>query len=226
MSFFRKPSIAAAPCLTPPPVRASAIPVVEPLQYVSVEAGALGTARLTGTGLLLVAAAGEARRGERVTLLVSGIEQAVFPITGMVREAQGSGASRLLEILIDEDRRGLLQRILEHVQDGAARPRARAPRFRVSMPAVVATSGGAQYMTAFSLSRGGCALRWTGPAPSRGSTHELRLGAGASAPLVRAVVCWVKEEPSGTRVGFRLVAGQDGRLDALLDGVRRSAPRP
>jgi hypothetical protein len=192
-------------------------PTVERPEHVAVEARSLREAELSVEGRLLLPGRAAALPGGRVALSISGIEQAAFAITGTMRAVRGGGAGPRIDLEVDEDQRGLLTRILEHVKKGAERPRARAPRLRISMPAVVSTPDGATYMNTFSLSRGGCGLRWSGAAPRVGNAFLIRLGAGFSAPTVRATVCWVREEGSGLRVGFRFVGGQDGHLEALLD---------
>ena len=216
MAFFRKPTATAAARPTPTPLPAPR-PVAEPQEHLTVEASSLREAELSPDGRLLFPSQSAPAIGCRVAILIVGVDQAAFAITGTVQAARGAGSGRRLAAAIDEDQRVLLRRILAHVQDGAERPRARAPRLRISMPAVVTTSAGTVYMNTFSVSRGGCGLRWSGTAPRIGSVVHLRLGAGFSAPILRAMVCWVEEQRSGLRVGFRFVNGQDGRLDALLD---------
>ncbi len=223
MSFFRRSGATPAPRATPVPAPK---PVEEPAGRVAVEARSLREAELSPEGRLLLPAGGAVAPVGRVALHVSGIEEAVFAIHGSLRATRGSGTGQQLVVEVDEAQRALVERILRHVRTGAAPPRARPPRLRLSIPAVVATPEGATYMNTFSLSRGGCGLRWSGPPPQVGSTVHLRLGAGFSVPTLRATVCWVEEQGSRLRVGFRFVGGQDGRLEALLNDAASAPVQP
>jgi hypothetical protein len=73
-------------------------------------------------------------------------------------------------------------------------------------------------MTTFSVSRGGCGLAWSGPAPRLGDTLFVRLGAGRSAATLRAMVCWTEPRGRSLRVGVRFVGGQDWELQSLIAG--------
>ncbi len=123
----------------------------------------------------------------------------------------------------DEEGRALVARILGWLKGGGERPRARALRHRVAIPATVSSRTGNTYMTTFSLSRGGCGLAWSGPIPRLGDVLWVRLGSASGGVAMRGMVCWTKEQGAGRRVGIRFVGGQDSELAALLTKARHEA---
>jgi len=112
-----------------------------------------------------------------------------------------------------------------HRADGTP-VQARAPRYRVSLPAVVSGPNGNDFMLTCSVSVGGCALAWNGPAPRLGGGLHLKIGTGPRAVPVRAAVCWAREAPRGLRVGVRFLvtgnASTQTALAALVAEARRT----
>lgn len=102
----------------------------------------------------------------------------------------------------------------------------RPPRYRVRLPVVVYWSGGRFPTSTLSISEGGCALRWSGPAPTAGQTLNLSLVVGARAYGLRGVVCWNASSSGGRgrRAGLRLLArsGAPAAWRQLLADAARS----
>jgi len=194
-----------------------------PAEEIPVEASSLRPPETGGEGRLLCSTTKLIGTGRRVVLRVSGIGDATFHLPGTVADVVRNASSRDLQVLVDEDRRGLLKRILAHLHGGAEMPKARAPRYRLALPAVVLTPGGSTYMSTFSISRGGCGLVWSGPRPKLGNVLYVRLGGGTSAPTVRGMVSWLRDERAGVRVGLRFVGGQEAQLASFLEAVRPGA---
>ncbi len=156
-----------------------------------------------------------------MALTISGVGKAVVRVTGTVGEAHAAGDAHAAQLEVDEDQRGLVRRLLEHLAGRADMPRARPPRYRLRWPALVLLPSGPVYMRTVSVSAGGCGLSWNGPRPRIGSVYFVRLGAGQGAPCLRAMACWVREQPGGARVGFRFVGGgENAKLELLLEQAR------
>ena len=170
---------------------------------------------------LLVPAAAAATAGRRVSLEVIGVNDDPLSVSGVVSTARRTQAGWELAVDVDEEGRALVARVLRWLEGGGERPRARAPRLQVSLPVVVSGSSGATYMMAYSLSRGGCGLAWSGPAPRLGDALWVRLGSGARAVSMRGMVCWTRDGQGGRRVGLRFVGGQQPELSELLARVKR-----
>jgi hypothetical protein len=98
----------------------------------------------------------------------------------------------------------------------AAARRARAPRYRLVLPAFVQTATSTTYMNTFSVSRGGCGLTWSGQVPRLGSVIYVRLGGGRAAASMRAMACWARQVSGVQRVGVRFVGGEEAKLATLL----------
>lgn len=101
--------------------------------------------------------------------------------------------------------------------------RARAPRFRLVLPAFVQSATATTYMNTFSVSRGGCGLTWSGQRPRLGSVLYVRLGGGRGAASLRAMVCWARDLAGSQRVGVRFVGGEEAKLAALFSQLTPGA---
>ena len=172
-------------------------------------------------GRLVVPAGAAAAAGQRASLEMTGVGDAPLWVNGVVAEARRAPAGWELEVKVDDEGRALVARLLGWIQGAGERPRARAPRLQVSLPAVVSGHSGAIYMTAYSLSRGGCGLAWSGAAPRIGDALWVRLGSGTVAVSMRGMVCWTREGQGGKKVGLRFVGGQQSELSELLSRVKR-----
>lgn len=209
----------AAPAARPP--SAAQPPAVERLHL---EAKDLAASWRPEAGLLDLRAPTPVARGARAAVLVTGAG-VPLEVSGTVRAVTPGRAAHAVEVAVDPDGKALLARLVAGLRGEGPLPRQRAERFRVSFPVVVTGQGGAAFMTATSLSEGGCALAWTGPPPRLGGGLLLRLGSGPRAVTVRAVTCWVREAPRGLRVGLRFLHDPAVRagISALVEEARRSA---
>jgi hypothetical protein len=91
---------------------------------------------------------------------------------------------------------------------------------------VVTWNGAVSFMTATSISEGGCALRWSGLLPPVGQVLDLRFGIGSRSADLRGVVRWRRVGSSSPAVGIRFgpkgaVAGTWTRI--LSEAVRSGA---
>jgi hypothetical protein len=197
-------------------------PAVPPAEL-SVDAVKLSSSWVGEKGRLVLSADAPATSGQRAVVSVIGVAGAALTVSGEVVGARSADAGFVLEVEPDEEGRALVARILGFLEGGGERPRARAPRHRLTLPAVVSTHSGSTYMTTFSVSRGGCGLAWSGPAPRLGDMLWVRLGSGVGAAALRGMVCWARDDGNGQRVGIRFVGGKDAELSTLLAKARREA---
>ena len=226
LGLGREPALPPPSRRTPPPAARrtpTPAPSTVPHEEFRLTASELAAAWSPGSERLVLRATTPLARGHRVRLLVTADEAGVIPVTGAVSSVSPSGGRLAVEIQVDADRREALQRLLSWQEGVAPKPVARAPRFRLSLPAFVVWPEGNAYMTTTTVSLGGCGLAWSGPLPSRGSPLQIRLGSGPTSATFRGRTCWVREEARGVRVGVRFVAGQDAALAALIDGQGRPA---
>jgi PilZ domain len=102
--------------------------------------------------------------------------------------------------------------------------RERPRRYLVELPVMVVSGEAKVYTTTFSISEGGCGLRWSGPPLRVGAELQVRLGAGPRAPEARVVVCWTASLRSQWTVGLRFVTTPGGSYawGTLFDGVASS----
>lgn len=208
------PAAATAPSAAQPP----------PVERLHLEAARLAGAWRPAEGLLDLQAHALVARGTRVAIQVTGAG-VPLELLGTVRAATPGRLAHALEITVDPEGRALVARLAAALRGEGPLPRQRAVRYRVSFPAVVTGQGGAAFMTATSLSEGGCGLAWSGPAPRLGAGLLVRLGSGPRAVTVRAMACWVREAPKGLRVGLRFLHDPAARagLQALVEEARRSS---
>jgi len=178
----------------------------------------------TERGRLTVAAAMPITAGDRVLLAVTGVDSQPLPLEGVVAHISRSGGAVKAELDVNEEQRGLVARLLAHVQRGAEAPRARPPRHRAKLPAVITLNQGSVFMVTTSVSRGGCGLVWSGPAPRIGSVVFVRLGSGPRAAAARGMICWFRQEERGARAGVRFVPGQEIDVTRLLGKTAATAP--
>jgi len=193
----------------PPPERPEEIPI---------EAEQLPLAWRAADGHLVVTVKKPVRLGRRAAVKVSGPGTVMAPLTGAITDVQALGNEFTVEIKVDEDQRSALKYILKSLVTGVDVPKARASRYRLTLPAVVSSQEHNTYMTTFSISRGGCGLAWSGAPPPLGGLLQVRLGSGRAAVTLRAQVCWVKELLGRHTVGVRFAAGQEAALMALITG--------
>jgi hypothetical protein len=201
-----------APTRTPSPASSPvAVPTQPQVEMLWLEAAEVAAAWKPNERRLVVPSAKPLEPGKlvllRITSRATGLD---LSLNGSVLACRGgprAGASRV-EIDPGEDGAALVCRLVAGAQGGAGAVKAREPRFRVAMPAVVSLEAGQVYMTTVSASRGGCGLAWSGPLPRLHASLQLRLGSGARAVTLRGRVCWVRQAPRGARVGLRLVGGE------------------
>jgi hypothetical protein len=213
---------------TPPAAAKPAAPTQPALQPAAaerlhLEARAIATSWRPAVGLLDLKAHAPVGKGARVMVLVTGAGAPV-EIHGAVRAATPGPQAHALEIAVDPDGQALLARLASALRGEGPLPRQRAQRYRVSIPVVVTGQGGAAFMTATSLSEGGCGLAWSGTPPRLGAGLLVRLGSGPRAVTVRAMTCWVRPAAKGLRVGLKFLHDPAARagLAALIDEAKRS----
>lgn len=192
------------------------VPPVERPEEIPIEADQLPLAWRAASGHLVVTVKRPSRTGRRAAVKVSGPGSVMAPLTGAITDVQPLGNEFSVEIAVDEEQRAALRRILKSLQTGVDLPRARASRYRLTLPAIVSWERGNTYMTTFSVSRGGCGLSWSGPPPPLESVLQVRLGSGKTSAMLRGKVCWVKEHAGRQTVGVQFVAGHEAALMALI----------
>jgi len=211
---------------TQPPDRPShrptpaATPAVE---VISVEAWALAKAWRAAERRLVVTTQSPVGRGRRVVVNVSGVGGVSLSLTGSVTAARATGGTCHAEIAVDEDRLPVVERILGFLAGNAEALKARAPRYKLALPAVVSSEAGHTYMNTFSVSQAGCGLAWSGPPPRQGRGVLIRLGSGTRTAAFRALIAWVRTDAKGLRVGLRFLAGEETKLTAMLGEAQRGA---
>jgi hypothetical protein len=215
LKWFGKGKKASRKALPPRPNSQRARPVERP-EEIPVEAEQLPLAWRAASGHLVVTVKRPIRTGRRAAVKVSGPGSVMAPLAGAITDVQPLGSEFSVEIKVDESQRAALKRILKSLQTGVDLPRARASRYRLTLPAIVSSQRGSTYMTTFSLSRGGCGLAWSGAPPELESILQVRLGSGKTSAMLRAKVCWVEGRAGRQTVGVRFVAGQEAALMALI----------
>jgi hypothetical protein len=128
-------------------------------------------------------------------------------VVGTVVSVHAASGSRRIELAPDLESLGAMRLLNESARGETVRFRQRPRRFLVNLPVAVASRTGEQDMAALNLSRGGCSLRWSGPAPGVGQELRLRLGTRGRVEL-RGVVCWWWRLGSVTVAGVRFVDAQ------------------
>jgi hypothetical protein len=215
MKWFGKGEKGSKKAPGPRPSSQRAPPLERP-EEIPIEAEQLPLAWRAASGHLVVTVKKPTRTGRRAAVKVSGPGSVMAPLAGAITDVQALGSEFSVEIKVDDDQRAALKRILKSLQTGVDLPRARASRYRLKLPAVVSSQKGNTYMTTFSVSRGGCGLAWSGEPPPLDSALQVRLGSGKASALLRAKVCWVKEQAGKQMVGVRFVAGQEAALMAII----------
>lgn len=200
----------------PPPASSRRARPAEWPEEIPVDAEQLPLAWRAASGHLVVTVKRPIRAGRRAAVKVSGPGSVMAPLAGAITDVQPFGSDFSVEIKVDESQRAALKRILKSLQTGVDLPRARASRYRLTLPAIVSSPRGSTYMTTFSVSRGGCGLAWSGAPPELESALQVRLGSGKTSAMLRARVCWVDEHAGKQTVGVQFVAGQEAALMALI----------
>ncbi len=163
------------------------------------------------------------RLQQRVSARITVVGRAAgATITGRVASASRHEGHHRIELVPDEIRARALERLLAVARGEVVEYQARAPRFLVSMPAVVSGPAGATYMTTFSISEKGCGLVWSGDVPVVGVPVEVRLGAGNGAAAFRSEVAWTARSGRAATVGVRFLAGPRSAWALVLADARRS----
>jgi hypothetical protein len=219
---FGKGERASKKVLQPRPKSQRAPPLEWP-EEIPIEAEQLPLAWRSASGHLVVVVKKPIRIGRLAAVKVSGPGSVMAPLTGTITDVQALGNEFSVEIKLDEDQRAALKRILKSFLTGEDLPKARASRYRLTLPAVVSSQERNTYMTALSVSRGGCGLAWSGAPPQLDSVLQVRLGSGKASATLRARVCWVKEQAGKQTVGVRFLAGQEAALMALITGANARA---
>jgi hypothetical protein len=175
------------------------------------------------TGRLVLPAAAPPRLRQQVAarIQLSGL-RFVATVLGTVVSAHREEALHRVEIATAPESDPAV-RMLDAASRGGRVPfQKRALRYLVKVPTVVADGEARVLTTAVSISEGGCALRWSGAAPSLGTSLSLHLGMGRAAVAMRGVVCWRNGSGPGARTGIRFVDGHPGSVRHLLDDARRA----
>jgi hypothetical protein len=163
------------------------------------------------------------RLQQRVAARISAVGLgAAATITGRVVSASRHGARYRIELVPDDTRMRAMERLLAIARGERAEYQARAPRFLVTLPAVVYGHGAPTYMTTFSVSERGCGLAWTGPVPGVGLPVDVRLGAGNRAAAFRSEICWTARSGRTATVGVRFVEGAKNAWAMMLADVKHS----
>jgi hypothetical protein len=115
-----------------------------------------------------------------------------------------------------------LHRLLDDAERARFRPR--APRFRLTTPAVALAGQREVYATTLSVSQGGCSLRWAGPPPAVGDVLRLRLGASLREVTAAFEVRWVESEARRTSVGLEVVRATADRWQAWAELASAGLP--
>jgi hypothetical protein len=156
----------------------------------------------------------------QVDLPLTGVRVALHGVAVAVHRADDQ-----FEVEFQPDGAGVraLHRVLaEGAQHAPFRPR--APRFRVTTPAVALAGEREVYATTLSVSRAGCSLRWAGPAPVVGDLLRLRLGAALREVTAAFVVRWVDSDPHRTSVGLEVVRATADRWQAWAELATAGLP--
>lgn len=215
----------AAPRRPTPPRPLAALPlrtVPVPAEVIPLDARALLGGWSPGSTRVVVRSAAPIGEGRRVALRLTGDAGVEAPVLGTVKVARPVGGAYAAEVEIDGDRQATLHRIRAYLDGLAPSLRARDPRFRVSLPAVVTAGAGHVYMSTFSLSRGGCGLVWSGMKPLPNAILDVKVGLSqAAGAQFRARVCWARQDGKAFKVGLRFLAGGDqSGLSRLLDEAK------
>jgi len=188
------------------------------------EATQLATAWRAGEQRLDVPALVPVARGERVVVRIASTMLGVdLDVPGEAVALSQAGGDRIADVKPDAEHVPVLLRLLAGLRGDEPMPCKRAPRYRVALPAVVSSQHGTVFMTAVTLSAGGCGLAWSGPAPRIGAGVHLRLGSGPRSASFRAMVRWARQDDKGLRVGVRFLSGEGPSLTQLLAEAQRAA---
>jgi hypothetical protein len=168
------------------------------------------------------------RLQQRIAARISAVGLGVAAtITGRVVSASRHGDLCRFELVPDDTRVRAVERLLAVARGERVCYQKRAPRFLVTMPAVVhRPPGGPTYMTTFSVSERGCGLAWSGPVPALGAPMDVRLGAGNRAAIFRSEVCWIAQTGRTATVGVRFLDGARNAWAMMLTEVRHSGAPP
>jgi PilZ domain len=200
------------------PARAPAAPKrhPKPAHTLPIDAQLVPSAYRPADRRLVIPTSVSLRRSQQVVVRITSANPAVdLSLTGTVT-AIIEGAHALAHVDPGEDGAAVLARLLAAMRGEAEPIKLREPRFRAALPVVVSSEAGNTFMTTTSVSRSGCGLAWSGPAPRLSGGLSLKVGTGRGAVAMRAMVCWVRESQRGMRVGVRFLGGDDGAWSALL----------
>lgn len=179
----------------------------------------------TGHIHLPVAAAPRVRQAVALRVLLA--EPLVgATVTGSVLDVKREEALHRIEIEPDPQSLRAVGLLTAAARGEPVTFRERPLRLMTRLPVVVAWNGVVSFMTATSISEGGCALRWSGAAPAVGQVLELRFGMGGTpAVRLRAGVRWFRADPPMVGVSFGPKGAAAGAWASLLaEAVKAGAP--
>jgi len=200
-------------------------------QYeVSVTSGELLASWRAATHRLFIDVAGEAPRlhdpvAARIRLLDRSM---VTTVLGSAVSAHRHGQLHRVELSPSEAGLAAVAMLTSAARGERVAYQVRAPRYLARLPLVVATDGGEQLMTTFSVSARGCGITWSGPPPVIGRRLRLRLGPMSRRTDVWGVVRWAGAAGRGVTAGIGLIqdAPPPPAWADLFDSAARSgAPR-
>lgn len=180
------------------------------------------------TGRLHLPVTSAPRPGQAIALRVQLSGQPVgATFTGSVRGVERQQSHHRIEVAPDAESLRAVGLLTAAARGEPVRFRERPLRFLARLPVVVTSNRTTHFMTATSISEGGCSLRWSGLLPSVGQALELRFGIGSRTADLRGVVRWRRLAPSSPAVGVRfgpkgVAAGAWACL--LAEAVKAGAP--
>jgi PilZ domain len=144
-------------------------------------------------------------------------------VTGSVLDVTREEALHRIEIEPDRQSLRAVGLLTAAARGEPVNFRERPLRLMTRLPVVVACNGVVSYMTATSISEGGCALRWSGAFPPVGQQLELRFGMGGAPARLRGAVRWIRSDPPAVGVSFRSKGGA-AWASLLAEAVKAGAP--
>ena len=167
------------------------------------------------------------QRGQRLAARVRAVGLGVeATITGRILSARRERDGVRIELAPDDTRIRALERLVAIAGGKPVAYQLRAPRYLVSLPAVVYDHRGPIYMTTFAVSAHGCGLAWSGALPDVGAPMEIRLGAGNRVASFCGEICWTAPCSRAPTVGVRFAAGERSAWDRILAELKRAGAPP
>jgi PilZ domain len=176
----------------------------------------------TGHIHLPVSAAPKVKQAVALRVLLAG-PLVGATVTGSVLDVKREEALHRIEIEPDHQSLRAVSLLTAAARGEPVNYRERPLRFMTRLPVVVACNGVVSYMTAISISEGGCALRWSGALPPVGQELELRFGMGSVPARLRGAVRWARPDPPMVGVSFGSKGGA-AWASLLAEAVKAGAP--